>query len=131
MEKAAKYQEEISKAIDNPTQPPPDQQGQDRLSCEYYILRTVLAWRQSNSSMADYMYSKATELLEPRSAEKLVSALYEIGHELLQLNVFDAAIKWLQRSFEVIDGVDPVMLSPGGAELRLAVMHNLGAIPIS
>lgn len=130
MEKAAKYREEIYKANDSSPQPPPGQQVQDRLSCEYYSLRTVLAWRQSNYSMADYMYSKAAELLEPRSAEILGADLYEIGYELLQLDVFDGAIKWLQRSFEVIDGVNPLMLSPRGTGLRLAVMRNLGAISI-
>ncbi|KAH0614706.1 uncharacterized protein H6S33_000342 [Morchella sextelata] len=129
MERAAKYQEDLTKACDSPEFKPEDQQTRSRLSCDYFTLRTVLAWRQSNLSMADYMYSKAKEqqqsLLDPRMSENLIDALYEIGNELLQQSVFDAATKWLQRSFDVISEMDPISLSESGAELRLAVMHSL------
>lgn len=130
MEKAAKYQDDLAKASESPGYTPEDQQMRSRLSCDYFILRTTLAWRQSNLSMADYMYSKAVEhqklLLDPRTSENFVDAIYEIGNELLQQNVFDAAAKWLQRAFDVLSGLDPIGLSESGGELRLAVMHSLG-----
>lgn len=130
MEKAVKYQDDLTKASESPDHTPEDQQVRNRLSCDYFILRTTLAWRQSNLSMADYMYSKAIEqqqsLFDPRASESFVDALYDIGSELLQQNVFDAATKWLQRSFDVLCGLDPGYLSESGVELRLAVMHSLG-----
>lgn len=129
-EKAAKYQDDLTKVSESPDYTTEDQQVRNRLSCDYFILRTTLAWRQSNLSMADYMYSKAIEqqqsLFDPRTSESLVDALYDIGSELLQQNVFDAATKWLQRSFDVLSGLDPSCLSESGGELRLAVMHSLG-----
>lgn len=130
MEKAVKYQDDLTKASESPDYTPEDQQARNKLSYDYFILRTTLAWRQSNLSMADYMYSKAIEqqqsLFDPRTSEGFVDALYEIGSELLQQNVFDAATKWLQRSFDVLSGLDPGCLSESGGELRLAVMHSLG-----
>lgn len=130
MEKAVKYQDDLTKASESPDYSPEDQQVRNRLSCDYFILRTTLAWRQSNLSMADYMYSKAIEqqqsLFDPRTSESFVDALYDIGSELLQQNVFDAATKWLQRSFDVLCGLDQGHLSESGVELRLAVMHSLG-----
>lgn len=130
MEKAAKYQGDLTKAKESSGYTTEDQQICNRLSCEYFTLRTVLAWRQSNLSMADYMYSKAEEqqqlLLDPRASGGLVDALYEIGNELLQQGAFGAAIKWLQRSFDVLSAMNPEGLSESGGEIRLAVMHSLG-----
>ncbi|KAL7275567.1 sporulation-specific protein 22 [Rhizina undulata] len=130
IEKAAVYHEEISKSANvSPAPSAEESQMHARLSSEYFILRTSLAWRQANFSMADYMYSKATEgkqlLLDPRTSESLADVLYDIGNDFLLQNAFDAATKWLQRSFDLLNNVDPVCLSESGGELRLAVTHSL------
>lgn len=101
-----------------------------QVMCEYFILRTLLAWKSGSLSMADYMYSLATDndrfLADPRLTERMTEALLEIGSELLSTRSYDAAEKWLQRSFDLINRVDPSYLSESGTEMRMALTHKLG-----
>lgn len=106
-----------------------------KVMCEYFILRTLLAWKSGSLSMADYMYSMATEndrfLADPRLAERITEALFEIGSELLSTGSYDVAEKWLQRSFDLINRVDPSYLSESGTEMRMALTHKLGTCFLS
>ena len=76
------------------------------------------------------MYTKVMKLLEgfldSNISERLAELLLDIGNELLLQTVFDAALKWLRRSFEVLNKVDSICLTENGTELRLNVMHSLG-----
>jgi len=74
------------------------------------------------------MYRKAGDTLkslDPRHAENLCDALFEIGRSLLQKEEFELAAKWLERSYNVIDGQDLENLSRSGIELRLTVLQAL------
>ena len=74
------------------------------------------------------MYTKAEQLLEcltPEYAERLADVLYEIGKSLSTVNDFKAAIKWLKRATEVINGQEIEHLSREGLELRLAILQAL------
>ena len=87
------------------------------------------AWKQSNLSMAELMYNKATfsnEVLDDATAsERLARVIMNIGTSLLSQNIFDSAVKWLRRSLEVLSGVNPLHISDVGTELRYTVMYNL------
>jgi len=126
MERAAQYHGILLKAV--------KAIGRDaeaalsNLTCEYFTIRMALAWRQQNPSLAEYMFSKATEndLSEVRVAERTATVVYDIGGELLTQKSFPAAIKWLQRALDILSKIEPLYLSESGSELQLPVAHKLG-----
>lgn len=83
--------------------------------------------------MAEYMFAKATEtdrfMANPRLAERMAEAVLEIGSDLLITNSYTAAEKWLQRSFDLFNRVDPAYLSESGTDMRMVVTHKLGKSP--
>ncbi|KAJ0162227.1 hypothetical protein CTA2_4896 [Colletotrichum tanaceti] len=99
-----------------------------RLDSEYYILRTALAWKEDNLTVAEFMYDKghlAPQSLDPSSAEKMTEVLYEMGKELSKRGDFPMAARWLERAYDVINAQDLVHLSRDAIELRLAVCQAL------
>ncbi|KAF8252313.1 SPO22-domain-containing protein [Wilcoxina mikolae CBS 423.85] len=97
------------------------------LTSEFFTIRMMLAWRQQNPPLAEYMFSKATEndCSEPRVAEYTAAVLFDIGSELLGQKSFPAAIKWLQRAYDILSKIEPLYLSEVGSELQVPVAHKL------
>ncbi|KAH8205291.1 hypothetical protein TruAng_000538 [Truncatella angustata] len=99
-----------------------------RLEAEYFILRTVLSWKEGRLDVAEHMYAKSESLLQRLdsiSAESLADALYEIGNDLLQKSDFLMAVKWLERAYELINNQELEQLSREAVELRLSILHSL------
>ncbi|WQF82317.1 Putative meiosis specific protein Spo22/ZIP4/TEX11 [Colletotrichum destructivum] len=99
-----------------------------RLESEYYILRTALAWKEDNLTVAEFMYDKghlAPQSLDPSSAEKMTEVLFEMGKDLSERGDFPMAARWLERAYNVINAQDLVHLSRDAIELRLAVCQGL------
>ncbi|KAF8454550.1 meiosis protein SPO22/ZIP4 like-domain-containing protein [Terfezia claveryi] len=127
MEKAARYHEDLSKLDES--------QSNEwkvifhRLEGEYYLLRMTIAWKQSNLSMVEFMYGKALLVQDAQgntgTSEALAKAVLSIGNGLLAQNAFVAAVKWLRRALEVLDGINPMCLTETCAELRYIVLHSL------
>lgn len=126
--RAAKYQGEISK-MENSAALGEDTQV-TQILCDYFMLRTTLAWKQSSLTMADYMFNKAIEsnlyLADPRLTERMAESVLEIGKDLFINRSYPVAEKWLQRAFELINKVDPAFLSESGTELKMVISHKLG-----
>ncbi|KAI9681495.1 MAG: hypothetical protein M1817_002779 [Caeruleum heppii] len=125
LEEAAKYEETASKFPHGSS--PEDLSVYARLSTEYYIIRTTLAWRQSRLDLADHMFSKASlsdTKLGPGLAEALADLVYEIGRGLLAKKQFELAVKWLERSCSILTSQDLDSLSVEAGELRLSIMHS-------
>ncbi|CCF34294.1 hypothetical protein CH063_06320, partial [Colletotrichum higginsianum] len=99
-----------------------------RLDSEYYILRTALAWKEDNLTVAEFMYDKGhldPQSLDPSSAEKMTEVLFEMGKDLSKKGDFPMAARWLERAYNVINAQDLVHLSRDAIELRLAVCQAL------
>lgn len=86
------------------------------------------AWKQSRLDLAEHLFSQA-ELVDnrlgPSTAESLADLLYEIGKDLLHKKQLESAVRWLERSLDVIGEQDLEKLSPDAGELRLSIMHGL------
>ena len=86
------------------------------------------AWKQSRLDIAEHLFSKA-ELadshLGPAPAESLADLLYEIGKDLLHKKQLESAVRWLERSLDVLGEQDLEKLSRDAGELRLSIMHSL------
>lgn len=70
------------------------------------------------------MYQKAETLkdsLDPQSAEYLADVLFEIGKAASEREDYEMAVKWLERSYDIIDRQNLQDLSRDALELRLSV----------
>ncbi|KAF8420073.1 meiosis protein SPO22/ZIP4 like-domain-containing protein [Tirmania nivea] len=127
MEKAARYHEDLGKLDESQST-----EGKvvfHRLEGEYYLLRMTIAWKQSNLSMVEFMYGKALVAHGVQgntgTSEALAKVILKIGNGLLAQNAFVAAVKWLRRALEVLDGINPICLTKTCAELHYSVLHSL------
>ncbi|KAI9820657.1 MAG: hypothetical protein M1827_005026 [Pycnora praestabilis] len=127
LEKAAQYEGEICKPSNQTTSV--HSVIHSRLTAEYLMLRTGLAWRQSRLDIAEHMFNKANLVatqLDPNVAEEFADLLYEIGKDLLDRRQHKLAAKWLDRAYHILLGQDLEMLSSDAGELRISVMHGSG-----
>jgi len=79
--------------------------------------------------MAEFMYGKALLVQDIQgntgASEALAKVILSIGNGLLAQNAFAAAVKWLRRALEVLDGISPMCLTETCTELRYIVLHSL------
>jgi tetratricopeptide (TPR) repeat protein len=59
------------------------------------------------------------------TAESLADVLYEMGKDLFQKQQYQLAVKWLERSLEVLNGQELDRLSIDASELRTSIMQTL------
>lgn len=75
------------------------------------------------------MYSKALPAQDIQgntsASEALAKGILSIGNGLLTQSAFVAAVKWLRRALEVLDGINPMCLTETCTELRYSVLHSL------
>ncbi|KAI9055545.1 hypothetical protein LZ554_000492 [Drepanopeziza brunnea f. sp. 'monogermtubi'] len=105
-----------------------EREESERLIAEYYVLRTALAWHQSQFDMAEHMFTKSTsakQFFHPSTAESLADVLYEMGKDLLTKQQYPMAVKWLERASEVLDGQELDRLSVDATELRTSILQSL------
>ncbi|KAK5124588.1 sporulation-specific protein 22, partial [Cryomyces antarcticus] len=127
LERAAVLEEELAK--DQSQADPDDVELCARLTAEYWVLRTALVWKQSRSDLTEIMFRKASlnkTRLDPATAEKFADLLYEIGKDQLRKKEFEIAVRWLERSYDILAEQDLEKLSSDAGELRLSIMHGLG-----
>lgn len=65
------------------------------------------------------------QLFDPDTAESLADVLYEIGKDFLQREQYPLAIKWLERSYEILNAQELDRLSIDASELRTSIMQSL------
>ncbi|SPO03320.1 uncharacterized protein DNG_06002 [Cephalotrichum gorgonifer] len=97
-----------------------------RLEVDYFILRTVQAWKEDRLDVSEHMFRKAGDMLatlDSRAAENLADTFFDIGWDFLPKKEFQMAAKWLERAYEIIDGQDIEKLSRDGVELRLMILQ--------
>ncbi|KAF2233241.1 SPO22-domain-containing protein [Viridothelium virens] len=126
LEKAAHYESELGKPENQPTTE--DDIAYKRLSGEYFIMRTALAWKQSRLDLAEHMFEKTARLqrhADPATAERLADVLYEMGKDLLGKKQIELAGRWLERAYDILAEQDLERLSSDAGELRLSIMHSL------
>jgi hypothetical protein len=78
--------------------------------------------------MADHMYKlsiSAIQGFDYNVAESLADVLYEMGKDLLHKQQHQLAVKWLDRSYEVLNGQELDRLSIDASELRTSIMQTL------
>ncbi|KAH8599135.1 meiosis protein SPO22/ZIP4 like-domain-containing protein [Bisporella sp. PMI_857] len=132
-EYALKVLEKIASFEDKLKQPDADISAGDgevhaRLTAEYYILRTSLAWRQNQLDMAEHMFKKSMscqQCFDPNTAESLADVLFELGKDLLVKREYLIAVKWLERSYHVLSSQELDKLSSNASELRLSIAESL------
>ncbi|KAI9718236.1 MAG: hypothetical protein M1812_004226 [Candelaria pacifica] len=125
LEKAADYEEELLKPSNQLT--PEDANLHRTLSAEYFILRTALSWRQSRLDMAEHMFRKASvndRHLDPNTTESFADLLFEIGKSQYDNQQYDLAVKWLDRSYDVLHKQDLERLSNDAGELRISIIEK-------
>ncbi|RFU28018.1 hypothetical protein B7463_g8334, partial [Scytalidium lignicola] len=105
-----------------------DKEVCERLSAEYFIIRTALAWQQNQLDIAEYMFKKSASykrILDPDTAESLADTLYEIGKDLLIKKQYQLAAKWLDRALDIFNSQELDRLSIDSSELRISVIQSL------
>ncbi|KAF2762127.1 SPO22-domain-containing protein [Pseudovirgaria hyperparasitica] len=125
LERAADYVNASEKADD-----PMCEQGNvpAKLRVEYYAIRIALAWKQSRLDLAESMFSKGGHpvgSLDPGAAESFADLLLEIGKDCLCRKQYDLAVRWLERSHDVLSAQDVDQLSADSVELRLSILQSL------
>ncbi|KAI9826189.1 MAG: hypothetical protein M1819_007445 [Sarea resinae] len=122
-QKATKYEDEISHADGFAI----DASIRTRLSHEHFVLRLALAWRQNRLDLLEDMVSKNGPDFkdwDPSLAESLADLMFEIGKDLLKKKQFALAVKWLDRSFDVLMGQELERLSDQAGELRISILYS-------
>jgi hypothetical protein len=90
------------------------------------------AWRQDRMDIAENMYAKSKQLacsLAPSTAENLADLFYEIGKGMMKKHIYEPAVRWLERAYDVLGEQDIELLSSEAGELRLSVMQSIGLYP--
>ncbi|KAK7183868.1 hypothetical protein PSPO01_10204 [Paraphaeosphaeria sporulosa] len=125
LERAAEYQEILGDEAGG-------ERGEaelgERLRVEYYALRTALAWRSDRLDTAEHMFMKCQQLsrfLTSSLAESVADLLYEIGKDMLSKKEYEAAIRWLERAYDILGDQSPEMLSAEAGELKLSIMQSI------
>ncbi|KAM3081866.1 Transcription factor [Clarireedia jacksonii] len=127
LEKVAAYSDILLKATEE-IGTPEEKSICGRLTAEYFVLRTVLAWRHDDMQLAEHMYNKSInskDIFDHDTTESLSDTLYEMGKELLSKKQYTLAVKWLQRAYEVLNGDDLDKLSTNATELRISILQTL------
>jgi hypothetical protein len=76
--------------------------------------------------MAEHMFKKSLsckQFFDPNTTESLADILFEMGKDLLDSKQYHMAVKWLERSYEVINGPELDQLSMDAGELRISIME--------
>ncbi|KAI9677698.1 MAG: hypothetical protein M1829_002470 [Trizodia sp. TS-e1964] len=128
LEQAAFYDQELG--IMHNRQTSADALLYDRLSTEYFIMRSVVAWKQLRLDFADHMYGKAaiasrSVSFPPDVVERLADMLFDIGKDLLNKCVYSGAVKWLERSHNLLLCQGMEALTNAAKELRLDILQSL------
>lgn len=127
-----KVAEHVDHTQDLPRDHKKDQQESEaeemlkELIADYHLLRATLSWKQNKPDNVNYWLSRVL-LLPGRPdmlhlAEKKADLTYEVGKSALQKKQFPNAARWLEQSYQVLDDIDPEMLSPDLCDLRVVVM---------
>ncbi|TGO23157.1 hypothetical protein BPAE_0142g00190 [Botrytis paeoniae] len=99
-----------------------------RFTAEYFVLRTLLAWRQDDMQLAEHMFNKSMsskELFDHTTTESLSDTLYEMGKALLENEQHALSVKWLERAYEVLSDDELDKLSADATELRISILQSL------
>ncbi|TGO66305.1 hypothetical protein BOTNAR_0064g00120 [Botryotinia narcissicola] len=99
-----------------------------RFTAEYFVLRTLLAWRQDDMQLAEHMFNKSMsskELFDHATTESLSDTLYEMGKALFEKKQHALSVKWLERAYEVLSGDELDKLSADATELRISIIQTL------
>jgi hypothetical protein len=78
--------------------------------------------------MAEHMFKlsvSSIQSFDSNTAEGLADVLYEMGKDLLHKQQYQLAVKWLDRSYEVLNGHELDRLSIDAGELRTSVTQTL------
>ncbi|APA16318.1 hypothetical protein SS1G_14347 [Sclerotinia sclerotiorum 1980 UF-70] len=123
----AGYSEELLRTYASPDK------SEERATCarftaEYFVLRTLLAWRQDDMQLAEHMFNKSMsfkELFDHSTTESLSDTLYEMGKALREKKQYALSVKWLERAYNVLSGDDLDKLSADATELRISIIQTL------
>ena len=66
------------------------------------------------------------DAIDLSNAEALADLLFEVGRDLLRRRDYHRAVKWLEKSHDVLTAQEPDKLSQDTVELKFSVMHHLG-----
>ena len=77
------------------------------------------------------MFSKCVifgNQLDPATVESISDLLYEIGKDLLHQKQYELAVKWLERSHDVLGEQELEKLSADAGELKLSILQSLSTV---
>lgn len=63
------------------------------------------------------------KFFDPNTAESLADVLFEMGKSLLEKQQYQMAVKWLDRSYEILSGQELDRLSMDASELRISIIE--------
>lgn len=101
-----------------------------RLVTEYYLLRMTHDWKSDRLDLADLSYSKISSALLTEHAylgERAADLFHQMGKSLLAKTLHEMAIKWCERSIDILNACDAATLCLDAPELRLATTSTLVA----
>ncbi|KAK6002464.1 hypothetical protein QM012_002102 [Aureobasidium pullulans] len=128
--------EKVAEHVEH-TQDPPREHKKDKqeseaeemlkeLKADYYLLRATLSWKQDKPDTVSYWLSRVLHLPDKPDmlhlAEKKADLTYEVGKSAFQRKQFSSAARWLEQSYQILDDIEPEMLSSDLCDLRVVVM---------
>lgn len=84
--------------------------------------------------MAEHMFRKAAvedKQLDPNTAESFSDLLFEIGKHQLESKQYELAVKWLERSYDLLSRQEFERLSSDAGELRISILQSTGSYEVS
>lgn len=100
----------------------------DDLSCEYYLNRMALSWRQDRLDLAEHLFKKAImarDIWTASTAEQFADLLYEIGRALSKQESTEESVNWFRKSAFVFELETLSDCNVSAAELKMTVMQAL------
>ncbi|KAL8987353.1 MAG: hypothetical protein Q9177_003426 [Variospora cf. flavescens] len=101
--------------------------GMNRRLCkEYQMLRITLAWRRERLDLADIWWSKLDQeqnVLDAPMREQLADTLYEVGRDQAKKQLYNPALQWLERAYDILIAQDQDDLGSDASALKNSIMH--------
>nr|POE65869.1 hypothetical protein CFP56_57559 [Quercus suber] len=104
------------------------QQVLGNMSAEYQLLRMAHAWKSDRSDLVDHFYTQLDSTYLKRSAnltEKAAELFYHVAKSMFDRGFSHDAMKWSERSLEIMNACDIADMGPDAPDLRLATTSTL------
>nr|POE46883.1 hypothetical protein CFP56_00215 [Quercus suber] len=95
---------------------------------EYHLLRMAHAWKSDRPDLVDHFYTQLDSTCLVGNANlsgKAAELFHQMAKSILVKRLYHDAVKWSERSLEILNACDVADLGPDTPDLRLATTSTL------